>query len=130
MQNTLMLQAGIDAKLSVRMTRYGGHEENVPAVQTGNDIESREEEFKQISDTIALLKNRINAIAELSSSDNSQNGRLNQIQRVITEWGQSSFQYDGSIVCQKIECIKVYPDGKLGIIFGGGYIVEESIAAE
>jgi uncharacterized protein YlzI (FlbEa/FlbD family) len=29
-----------------------------------------------------------------------------------------------------IECIKVYPDGKLEIIFGGGYIVEESITAE
>jgi hypothetical protein len=85
MQNTLMLQAGIDAKLSVRMTRYGGHEENVPAVQTGNDIESREDEFKQISDTIALLKNRINAIADLAGSDNLPNDRLNQIQRVITE---------------------------------------------
>lgn len=43
---------------------------------------------------------------------------------------QSGFQYDDSIVRQMIECIKVYPDGKLEIIFGGGYIVEESITAE
>lgn len=100
------------------------------SVQTGNDIESREDEFKQISDTITLLKNRINAIQELASSDNSPNDRLDQIQRVITEREQSGFQYDDSIVRQMIECIKVYPDGKLEIIFGGGYIVEESITAE
>ena len=31
---------------------------------------------------------------------------------------------------QMIECIKVYPSGKLDIIFGGGYIVEENITAE
>ena len=100
------------------------------SVQTGNDIESREDEFKQISDTITLLKNRINAIQELASADNSPNDRLDQIQRVITEREQSGFQYDDSIVRQMIECIKVYPDGKLEIIFGGGYIVEESITAE
>ncbi|UOO37971.1 recombinase family protein [Oscillospiraceae bacterium CM] len=100
------------------------------SVQTGNDIESREDEFKQISDTITLLKNHINAIQELASSDNSPNERLDQIQRVITEREQSGFQYDDSIVRQMIECIKVYPDGKLEIIFGGGYIVEESITAE
>lgn len=100
------------------------------SVQTGNDIESREDEFKQISDTITLLKNRINAIQELASADNSPNDRLDQIQRIITEREQSAFQYDDSIVRQMIECIKVYPDGKLEIIFGGGYIVEESITAE
>lgn len=100
------------------------------SVQTGNDIESREDEFKQISDTIALLKNRINAIQELASSDNSPNDRLDQIQRVISEREQSRFQYDDSIVRQMIECIKVYPSGKLDIIFGGGYIVEENITAE
>ena len=26
-----------------------------------------------------------------------------------------------------IECIKIYPNRKLEIIFGGGYIVEESL---
>ena len=41
---------------------------------------TREDEFKQISDTITLLKNRINAIQELASADNSPNDRLDQIQ--------------------------------------------------
>ena len=31
------------------------------------------------------------------------------------------------IVRQMVECIKVYPGGKLEIIFGGGYLVEESV---
>ena len=34
---------------------------------------------------------------------------------------------DDSIVRQMVECIKVYPGGKLEIIFGGGYLVEESV---
>lgn len=35
--------------------------------------------------------------------------------------------HDDSIVRQMVECIKVYPSGKLEIIFGGGYLVEESV---
>ena len=33
----------------------------------------------------------------------------------------------GSIVRQMIECIKVHNDGKLTIIFGGGYEIEEKL---
>lgn len=97
------------------------------SVQDGEDIESHEDEFKQISDTIALLKNRINAVQQPANSDGSSNDRLEQIQQVIEARKQKKFQYDDSIVRQMIECIKVYPDGKLEIIFGGGYIVEESL---
>lgn len=38
-----------------------------------------------------------------------------------------ALKYDDSIVRQMVECIKVYPGGKLEIIFGGGYLVEESV---
>ncbi|NCB65911.1 MAG: recombinase family protein [Bacilli bacterium] len=99
------------------------------SVQDGEDIESHEDEFKQISDTITLLKNRINAVQQPANSDGSPNDRLEQIQQVIEARKQNKFQYDDSIVRQMIECIKVYPDGKLEIIFGGGYIVEESLTA-
>ena len=34
-------------------------------------------------------------------------------------------QYDDSIVRQMIECIKVHSDGRLTIIFGGGYEIKE-----
>ena len=33
--------------------------------------------------------------------------------------------YFPTIVHQMIECVKVYPDGRLDIIFGGGYLIEE-----
>lgn len=39
----------------------------------------------------------------------------------------SCMEYDDSIVRQMVECIKAYPGGKLEIIFGGGYLVEESV---
>jgi site-specific DNA recombinase len=97
------------------------------SVQDGNDIESHEAEFKEISDTIALLKNRIAAIENLANADGSPNERLEQIQDIIAQREQKRFEYDDAIVRQMIECIKVLPDGKLEIIFGGGYVVEESI---
>lgn len=38
--------------------------------------------------------------------------------------------YDDTIVHQMIECVKVYPDGRLDIIFGGGYLIEEALNEE
>lgn len=35
-----------------------------------------------------------------------------------------------TIVHQMIECVKVYPDGRLDIIFGGGYLIEERLEKE
>lgn len=99
------------------------------SVQNGNDIESHEAEFKEISDTIALLINRIAAIENLASSSGSSNERLEQIQNIITQREQKRFEYDDSIVRQMIECIKVLPEGKLEIIFGGGYVVDENVNA-
>ncbi len=39
-------------------------------------------------------------------------------------------EYDDTIVHQMIECVKVYPDGRLDIIFGGGYLIEERLEKE
>lgn len=46
---------------------------------------------------------------------------------IIAERESKCMEYDDSIVRQMVECIKVYPSGKLEIIFGGGYLVEESV---
>lgn len=35
--------------------------------------------------------------------------------------------HDDAIVRQMIECVKVHEGGKLTIIFGGGYEIEEQI---
>lgn len=49
------------------------------------------------------------------------------LQKIIEERNLNQDQYDDSIVRQMIECIKVYEDGKLTIIFGGEYEIEEHI---
>lgn len=97
------------------------------SVQSGEDVESHEADFKETADTIEQLQKRINAIRDSMSKDNSFKDRLTEIQRIIDERSQHINQYDDSIVRQMIECIKVYPDGKLDVIFGGGYTVEEKM---
>ena len=38
--------------------------------------------------------------------------------------------YDDSIVRQMVECIKVYKDGRIQIILGGGYEIEEYLTKD
>ena len=89
------------------------------------DIESNEDEFKEISENIEQLKRRIDAIRESQIEDGRLADRLEQIQNIIDQREENKDQYDDSIVRQMIECIKVHKDGKLTIIFGGGYEIEE-----
>ena len=96
-------------------------------VAAGKDVESSEDEFKGISDQIEQLNRRIAAIQESIHKDGSQQARLEEIQNIIAERNANETQYDESIVRQMIECIKVHSDGKLTIIFGGGYEIEETL---
>ena len=90
-------------------------------------MESNEDEFKDISTQIEQLNKRIDAIRKSQSQDNSYEQRLAIIQKTIDQRKKNNQTYDDSIVSQMVECIKVYRDGKLSIIFGGGYEVEEHI---
>ena len=96
-------------------------------VAAGKDVESSEDEFKGISDQIEQLNRRIAAIQESIHKDGSRQARLEEIQSIIAERNANETQYDDSIVRQMIECIKVHSDGKLTIIFGGGYEIEEKL---
>ena len=96
-------------------------------VAAGKDVESSEDEFKGISDQIEQLNRRIAAIQESIHKDGSRQARLEEIQSIIAERNANETQYDDSIVRQMIECIKVHSDGKLTIIFGGGYEIEETL---
>lgn len=96
-------------------------------VAAGKDVESSEDEFKSISDQIEQLNRRIAAIQESIHKDGSRQARLEEIQNIIAERNANETQYDDSIVRQMIECIKVHNDGKLTIIFGGGYEIEETL---
>ena len=96
-------------------------------VSGGGDMESCEEEFKNISEQIEQLNSRIEAIRASFAKDVSYEERLAEIQRIIDQRATHEDEYDDSITRQMIECIKVYKDGRLTIIFGGGYEVEESL---
>ena len=96
-------------------------------VAAGKDVESSEDEFKGISDQIDQLNRRIAAIQESIHKDGSRQARLEEIQSIIAKRGANETQYDDSIVRQMIECIKVHNNGKLTIIFGGGYEIEETL---
>ena len=96
-------------------------------VAAGKDVESSEDEFKGISDQIEQLNRRIAAIQESIHKDGSRQARLEEIQNIIAERNANETQYDDSIVRQMIECIKVHNNGKVTIIFGGGYEIEETL---
>ena len=96
-------------------------------VAAGKDVESSEDEFKDISDQIEQLNRRIAAIQESIHKDGSRQARLEEIQNIIAERNVNETQYDDSIVRQMIECIKVHSDGRLTIIFGSGYKIEEAL---
>lgn len=96
-------------------------------VAAGKDVESSEDEFKGISDQIEQLNRRIAAIQESIHKDGSRQAWLEEIQSIIAKRVANKTQYDDSIVRQMIECIKVHSDGRLTIIFGGGYEIEETL---
>lgn len=97
------------------------------SVESGDGIESREAEFKELSDTIELLQSRIQKLEEDIQSNEENDSRVQQLQQIIADREASKMEYDDSIVHQMIECVRVYQDGRLDIIFGGGYLIEEHI---
>ena len=100
------------------------------SIQEGNDAESYEEEFKSISTQIEQLNGRINAIRESESEDGELQARLEEIQDTIANRRKNKDVYDDSIVRQMVECIKVYKDGRIQIILGGGYEIEEYLTKD
>lgn len=100
------------------------------SVKSGADIEISEDEFKSISEEIEQLKSRIKAIQESICVDEDYESRVARLRTMIDERERNPDKYDDSIIRQMIECIKVYRDGRIEIIFGGGYTVEEVVGGE
>ena len=96
-------------------------------VASGEDMENHEDDFKAISEETEQLKRRIEAIRESEAKDESYADRLAQIQEIIQQRDMNRDTYDESIVRQMVECIKIYPDNKILVTFGGGYEIEEEI---
>ena len=91
-------------------------------------MKERERTQQKLQDIRAQAKDLEYALKRLLETGTVISPELDeQIQKVIEQREQNSDQYDDSIVRQMIECIKVHSDGKLTIIFGGGYEIEESL---
>lgn len=78
------------------------------SLQNGEDVESREEEFKSISEEVEAMKRRIEVIRQSEQDDEKLAERLETIQKTIAEREANKNEYDDSIVRQMVECIKVY----------------------
>ena len=100
------------------------------SVQEGDDAENHEDDFKNISTQIEQLTKRITAIRESESENGDFQARLKEIQDIIDKRRENKDIYDDSIVRQMVECIKVYHDGRLQIILGGGYELEEHLESK
>lgn len=88
---------------------------------------ARTASITQSSYTIELLQGRIQKLEEALASDQVNDSRILQLQQIIADRASKKMEYDDTIVHQMIECVKVYPDGRLDIIFGGGYLIEERL---
>lgn len=116
-----LLERRIDA-LNSRMLKMVSD-----SVERGADMEENEDEFKTISEQIEQLNRRIEAIRKSEGSDEDRQERLSLIQATIDQREAHRDTYDDAIVRQMIECVKIHEGGKLTIIFGGGYEIEEQI---
>lgn len=97
------------------------------SIGQGLSIEDGEDEFKRISDEISQLTSRLNAVKEQGKDDEDRQRRINDVKAVLEEFKDCTTTYNDTAVRKIIECIKVYQDGTLEIIFGGGYTVHERV---
>ena len=100
------------------------------SVENGEDIESREDEFRNISEEIARLNERISAIQKAAGQDVNAKGRMEFIEKQLAKMKGRIREYDDfaeTVVRQMAECVKVFEGGKVEVVFGGGYAVEERI---
>lgn len=97
------------------------------SVSNGGSFDECEDEFRNLNDQINQLKSRIEVINKCKSADSEYERKIRQINEVIESRKNNPETYDDSIVRQMIECIKVYPDRKLEVYFGGDYMVEEHL---
>ncbi len=97
------------------------------SVQTGTDIACYEDQLRGISEKIESLKQQIEIIRQKTVPTQDQDCRVARMQQIIESREENTEVYDDSTVRQMVECIKVYHDGRLEIIFGCGITIEERV---
>lgn len=90
-------------------------------------MEENEQKFKDISDEIAQLTEQLEALRQTGKTDEQRQEQIAALERAVVSLKDCGCEYNDNAVRQMIECIKVYPDGKLHIIFNGGYTIVEHV---
>lgn len=97
------------------------------SIKEGLSVEESEESFQRISEEIAQLEARLEAIRTAGQTESERLEGIQRLQASVNELKNCTSEYNDNAVRQMIECIKVYPTGKLEVIFAGGYTVAEHI---
>ena len=90
-------------------------------------MEENEQKFKDISDEIAQLTEQLEAVRQTGKTDEQRQEQIAALERAVVSLKDCGCEYNDNAVRQMIECIKVFKDGTLQIIFGGGYEVEVNL---
>ena len=90
-------------------------------------LEENEQSFKDLSDQISQLTERLEAVRQSGKTDAERLEQAAELERSIESLRNCGCEYNDNAVRQMIECIKVYPGGRLDIIFNGGYTIVEQI---
>ena len=88
----------------------------------GEDIESREDEFRNIPEEIARLNERISAIQKAAGQDVNAKGRMEFIEKQLAKMKGRIREYDDfaeTVVRQMVECVKFFEGGEAEVVFGG-----------
>lgn len=97
------------------------------SIGQGLSIEDSENEFKRISDEISQLTSRLNALNEQGKTDEDRQRRIEDVKAGLEQFKDCTTVYNDTAVRKMIECIRVYSDGALDVIFGGGYTIPERV---
>ena len=97
------------------------------SVCQGEEIGVYDNELREISEQIAQLNRQLDALDEGETMTEEGQAKAREMQETIQKRLLHQDEYDDVVVRQMIECIRVYKDKRLEIIFGGGITIEENL---
>ncbi len=97
------------------------------SVKEGLDVADSEDSFLRMSEEIEQLTARLEAVKASGKTLEQRLAEEERLKGLMDRLNGCTSEYNDNAVRQMIECIKVYPDGKLDIIFAGGYTIVEHI---
>ncbi len=98
------------------------------SIQGGLGVEDGEETFKQISGEISELTSRLNVLKMQYKNDEDVKEKIEEVRKGMETFKDCTIEYNDTAVRKMVECIKVYENGEIDVIFGGGYTIKEKVA--